>query len=709
MVRFDYYEVLEVQRQASADDIKASYRRLARIHHPDLNGGDDAAVERFKVVAEAYGVLSDPGKRAAYDQFGHAGTRLAHPPLRRPSTNPVATVFRSVVATAGRAMKASRGADIVLQIEVDFEAAALGFIRVFELPRKSPRDPDGVRTEPRRLEFQFPAGISHGQQVRWPGEGTPGTYGGADGALEVHVQVRPHALFSRRDLDVVCPLPLLPSQLYGGGTIQVPALRGLATVTLPDFCPPGTELRLPGEGIRRTDNTSGDAVFVVVLAVPSKVSAEQLAHLQAFESATDAAALPLHRRFLHFVGALSGVLLSALAVLGAAFGSAAAAAQSEPTPHIAFLAPLSGEMEAIGQRAHRVVVMAAAVWPGPFEVHPYDTARDPAQAARDAVAAGAVAVLGPIGELESRAVAATIGPEGIPVYLLSSVHGIENTHGRTFRLVTSVADQATHLASIEVTSHPGGTWAVVAPDDAFGEEAAAAFVRAVVGQGGTVTDLVRYPPDALDGTVVSEALIGRRRAEVVAGDGWRSPPAVRWVPTTVSMPRPNAIFIADYADNVADLLPFLEFVGLVGNSERPDVRLLGPSTWLGQALQLAGDVAAGAQVTAVWHPRDRRGPAEAFTLEYEDRWGITPTAFEAEVFDAAGFVLSALQNAPDVAVTPAQFIELVDSAPIYGGVCGEMMLSEQGGVIRELGLWEVDGGGSIFPLGVIRPPELDGQ
>ncbi len=704
MVRRDYYEVLQVSRQASSDEIKTSYRRLARIYHPDLaDEHTPDAEEAFKLIAEAWRVLGNEQRRAAYDQYGHASMAMRHPPLRRPSSNPVVTVVRTVAATAARAMKASAGADIQLAVEVDFLAAARGFERVFELPRCADDDPDGLHPRMRRISFTFPTGVTDGQVLRWAREGTPGRFGGRDGALDVTVRVRPHEVFQRSGDDIRCALPLSLLEMEDGTSLEAPGIHGPVVVDVPAGTRPGDELRVAAAGIRRQSGTCGDAVFVVQMAWPGRLSEEQRAAVRALDSVIPAKESALRRRLDRLTHSL--ILLLSLLVLSSQ-PRQAWAQQQDPPPHVAFLAPLSGPNQNIGQRAHRAVVMAVEAWPGAIEVRAYDTGGDPVAAATSAMNAGAIAILGPIGELESRAVVAAVGDAGTPVYLLSSVDGLETLGSNVFRLVTSVADQARALAAVEISAHAGASYAVIASDDAFGGEAAAAFVQAVVAEGGQVTDVVRYPADDLDGTTVTETLSGELRPAVVASTAWSRPPVARPQRASVTMPRPDAIFIADYAANVADLLPFLQFAGFITEDSQRSVRLLGPSSWLGGQLRLAGDLAAGANVVATYYIRDSRGPSEAFTLAYQDRWGADPSAFEAEVFDAAGFLLSALQSSAALAMAPAEVIRRVDSAPIFGGACGRLVLTGDGGVERELGMWEIDGGGNAFPLGLITPPEL---
>jgi curved DNA-binding protein len=288
----DYYEILQLSRDATPEQVKTAYRAMARKYHPDQNP-DPSAVERFKQVAEAYRVLSNPETRLAYDRWGHtpAGSAFAPTTMRR-ADNPVVSALRSAARSAGRALKAQRGKDIHLRVSLPFLDAALGCIRVFELPRKSTRDPDGLNPVPRRLEFRLQAGVAAGETLRWPGEGEPGTYGAPDGALLVTVDILPHPVFSRRGNDVVAALPVPLSQLIAGATLEVPTLHGLRPLRIPAGTPTGTELRIVGDGIRRDGVAAGDAVFVMGALVPRQLDPELLAQLRQVEGSIGLHATP---------------------------------------------------------------------------------------------------------------------------------------------------------------------------------------------------------------------------------------------------------------------------------------------------------------------------------------------------------------------------------------------------------------------------------
>ena len=292
MVLRDYYEILGIERSATSEEIKQAYRRLARRFHPDQNP-DPVATDRFKQIGEAYRVLSSPETRLAYDRYGHTPPGSAYQPMRVVRTETtVVSVLRNVARNAGRALKAVKGADIRVRSSITFMDAVRGCARVFELPRKSVRDPDGLQPVARRLEFRMPAGVTHGDVLRWQGEGAPGTYGAPDGNLYVTVEVLPHAIFVRRNEHIVVRLPLRLSQLITGATVEVPTVHGLRTLVVPAGTPTGAEIRLAGLGIHREGQVHGDAIFIMDACVPRGLERDLLLQLRTLEDQIGAHAVP---------------------------------------------------------------------------------------------------------------------------------------------------------------------------------------------------------------------------------------------------------------------------------------------------------------------------------------------------------------------------------------------------------------------------------
>jgi molecular chaperone DnaJ len=288
-VRKDYYEVLGVSRNASPDDLKKAFRRLAMKYHPDRNK-DDGAESRFKEIGEAYEVLSDSEKRSAYDRFGHAGLQgfdfgRGFDGADLGGFGDIFEAFFGGTATGRRAREAQRGSDRRIDIEIAFEDGIFGCEREIEVERvercqrcaggggepgsKSPRcntcegngqvrrvsrnffgqfvniatcpqcrgegrvisEPckdchgSGRQRKQRLLAVQIPAGVSDGARMRLNGEGDVGANGGNPGHLYVYIAVRPHAFFTRDEDDLVYELELNPAQAALGFETEVPALE----------------------------------------------------------------------------------------------------------------------------------------------------------------------------------------------------------------------------------------------------------------------------------------------------------------------------------------------------------------------------------------------------------------------------------------------------------------------------------------------------
>lgn len=385
-----------------------------------------------------------------------------------------------------------------------------------------------------------------------------------------------------------------------------------------------------------------------------------------------------------------------VALLAPALGGAQT---TDSRPMVAFLGPISGDFEPIGRRAWSSVSMAATQL-GVARVEMFDTSEDPGAAYALAVEAGAVAILGPIGEAESRTVSEASTPEGPPVFLLSSVQGLETVAPHVFRLRTSPADQAEaligyHLATGEMTS-----FAILAPDDAYGEEAVSAALRAAPEFGGLVDRVVRYEAEEPDVTDAVAELVGERTQRLsIPSNPWRTPPSVSVRASGGSRDRPDAVLLPDFAEQVASVLTHLAFHEWIGpDAGTGRVRLLGLSGWASAALEAAGDLAATGRVTQIFNVGDFRGLAEGFSLEYEVRFDDVPTEFDAQVFDAATLVMEL------VATEPFAIAEAASDLDSFGGVCGNAWFDAHGALVREIGLWEVDGRGRLYPIDVIEPP-----
>jgi len=282
----DYYETMGVARDASADDIKRSYRRLARKYHPDVSKEKDAE-ERFKEVGEAYEVLRDPEKRAAYDQLGQrpSGEEFRPPPDWRfefddgsagvgsgagrgsAHSDFFENLFGGLNARAGRGGFRSRGFDTTAQVDVTLEEAFHGTTRTLSLQRLE-RDKEGrVRPRNQQLQVKIPAGVTDGQQIRVAAQGEPGTGGESPGDLFLHLTVLPHRWFRLEGRDVWLDLPVTPWEVALGDTVRVPTLAGRVDLKIPKGSQTDRQLRLKERGL--PGRPPGDQFVVLKIVTPA--------------------------------------------------------------------------------------------------------------------------------------------------------------------------------------------------------------------------------------------------------------------------------------------------------------------------------------------------------------------------------------------------------------------------------------------------------
>ncbi|MBD0335835.1 MAG: J domain-containing protein [Cyanobacteria bacterium Co-bin13] len=338
----NYYEILGVSRDATFDEIKRAYRQLARRYHPDMNPGDKSAEEKFKLLGEAYNVLSDTEKRSQYEQFsqfwkqkGFQGDRFSRAKPAEDRTNgrnPLENLdfgefpdFNNFVdqllnrrresasqreATARREPAWREPAEEVAaaspRAEADVRASrpktaytppsrgdrrdaeanlTIPLGRAFAGGRERIRLEDG-----RSLEVNMPAGMVTGQRIRLKGQGIGG------GNLYLRIEVEPHPFFSLQGNDVFCRLPLTPSEAALGGTIEVPTLDGLVRMTIPAGVQPRQRLRLSGKGYPIGRERRGDQIIEVEVVVPSVLSDREkalYAELREMETLNPRADLPV--------------------------------------------------------------------------------------------------------------------------------------------------------------------------------------------------------------------------------------------------------------------------------------------------------------------------------------------------------------------------------------------------------------------------------
>jgi curved DNA-binding protein len=281
----DYYETLGVPRTATVDDVKRAYRKLARQYHPDVSKEKDAEA-RFKEIGEAYAVLKDPEKRAAYDQVGHdrkGGQEFTPPPGwdagfefrggdEMGGAGEFSDFFESLfgrgAARGGgqrRSAKAA-GEDHHARVLIDLEDAYTGARRSLALRMPALDDEGRVVMRERTLEVTIPKGIREGQHLRLAGQGGPGFGGGPAGDLYLEVAFAPHRRYHVDGRDVTVDLPLAPWEAALGASVRVPTPSGAVQLTVPPRSSAGRKLRLKGRGI--PGEPPGDLYAVVSIALP---------------------------------------------------------------------------------------------------------------------------------------------------------------------------------------------------------------------------------------------------------------------------------------------------------------------------------------------------------------------------------------------------------------------------------------------------------
>ncbi|TFG88113.1 MAG: J domain-containing protein [Gemmatimonadales bacterium] len=282
----DYYSVVGFPRDASADDIKRAYRRLARKHHPDVSK-DPQAETRFKELGEAYEVLKDPVKRVAYDRLGadwKAGQDFRPPPGWNAGVETPGGGFAPGEATdfsdffealfgrsfgAGRAGRPSfhaQGEDRHARVLIELEDAYHGATRAITLQVPEVDGQGRVSMHERKLNVTFPRGIRAGQVLRLAGQGGPGLGQGKAGDLYLEVEFHPHPRYRVEERDVYLDLPVAPWEATLGAAVKLPTPGGLVELKVPAGSTARSRLRLKGRGIPGT--TPGDLYVVLQIVLP---------------------------------------------------------------------------------------------------------------------------------------------------------------------------------------------------------------------------------------------------------------------------------------------------------------------------------------------------------------------------------------------------------------------------------------------------------
>lgn len=342
----DYYEILGVPREASAQEVKRAYRKLALQHHPDKNPADPTAEEKFKEAAEAYSVLSDPDKRARYDRFGHAGTQgfTGFDPAIFADFSDILGDFFGFgdffgSSRAGRRSYSQRGADLRYDLKISFEEAAFGVKTKIKIPRQQTcescrgtgaepgtgpttcptcrgsgqeryqqgffsisrtcgrcRGSGRILTNPcpscrgtglvpkeKVLEVKIPAGVEDGSRLRVSGEGEAGGNAGPPGDLYVVLNVEEHDFFQRQGNSIYCEIPIGFTQAALGAEVTVPTLGGETKLRIPEGTQTGTTFRLRGKGIVSLNgHGKGDQFVSVRVVTPEHLTRDQRQLLEKF-------------------------------------------------------------------------------------------------------------------------------------------------------------------------------------------------------------------------------------------------------------------------------------------------------------------------------------------------------------------------------------------------------------------------------------------
>ncbi len=295
----DYYEVLGLKKEASADEIKKAFRKNAMQYHPDKNPGDKISEGKFKEVNEAYSILSDADKRDKYDRFGFAGVDpnaafrggqghrsgnqegyqhqtygnfngAGFDAFKDFSGSEFENLFGNMFGEGGfgsaqRKAQPRKGHNLQASITITFEEAAFGAKKQIRLTGKT-------------ISVTIPEGIDDGAKISLKGQGQPSTNGGANGDLIIVIQIRPHSRFTRKGADIFIDMPITVTQAALGRSIVVPTLKDKVSYKIPSGTQPNTIFRLKGKGIKSLKSKKmGDLYVKVLLKIPTHLTDEQKA------------------------------------------------------------------------------------------------------------------------------------------------------------------------------------------------------------------------------------------------------------------------------------------------------------------------------------------------------------------------------------------------------------------------------------------------
>ncbi len=296
----DYYSILGVPETASSDEIKRAFRKKAKKYHPDVNPGDKEAEQMFKETNEAYGILSDSGKRMEYDNIrkgafspGGMGGFSDFDLYQTFGGSDGSFNFQDLFVSPGRRGTRLRGRDIHMTINLSFDEAVKGTDREIRFSREvecascggSKRDQSkkmicsscagrGRAQVSEDIKVKIPAGTDTGTRVRVSGKGEGGTSGGPVGDLILNAQVSPHPYFRREGKNIHLEIPLNVSEAILGGNIDIPTIDGTVSLKVPPGTGSGKKFRLKGKGVYGSKSGRGDQYVTVKVTVPSPVDDE---------------------------------------------------------------------------------------------------------------------------------------------------------------------------------------------------------------------------------------------------------------------------------------------------------------------------------------------------------------------------------------------------------------------------------------------------
>lgn len=343
----DYYEILGVSKNATEQELKRAYRKLAMKYHPDRNPNDKTAEAKFKEASRAYEVVSDSQKRAAYDQYGHAGFQETSQGGFSSSTNGFGEIFGDIFGDIfggqnnGRNAQGQRGSDLQYTIDISLEEAVHGVSKkikiatyikcdncqgnggtgkencsschgsgsvrmsqgFFSVEQTCPTchgkgikirnhchicHGQGRKKDIKALSIKIPPGVDTGDRIRLSGEGEAGGQGGSNGDLYVQIKTKTHAIFERKGSDLYCEIPIDFITACLGGEIDVPMLGGKVKLKIPHETQTGKMFRLRGKGVKTVNSSNiGDLMCKIVIETPVRLNNQQKSLLEKFARSLD--------------------------------------------------------------------------------------------------------------------------------------------------------------------------------------------------------------------------------------------------------------------------------------------------------------------------------------------------------------------------------------------------------------------------------------